>query len=891
MTNTLKFGLAESLHTLRESASYSNQQLRYAIEQISKKYAQGYKEHHLVESFVSSMQPYLWSEDVAAAVLPVSKSLEKQAGRLTALHLYEALTAYDRMGFMTDATSALISFVNENTTSAELISALSKFGFDSRVKSFCDNLAMNESRNMDVQHSTSTCEVSDVYCPVYENDGNTFFNVKGVFFGKDDKGLRKLDKAGIESLPVKFKTASSLFNSRDIKIVEGRILYRIGKDKYEFTVESNNINATLNGKAVKIDSLEHLAEFSAKNIFEGRGTQRMNEIETIRDWATRIVKVDGVKVLESKVYRGLTSTVFNVDGQLYLHSVNEGMNTELFGKTSATAAINKIRKELRFDISKSFGSMLIGESKRISDLSITSSKISDNIKTLEDKIKGVSKLNESTEVDAAMTALTDALRNERAQYNQVNREITKIETSLDEELEASAEEPGFEPNTDKDAIKVGDMVKTQDGKTGKVTGFSESGEATVILDGGEVINPLVSNLTKCEDELNAAIDANNTMEESEHLDGEEDMSNGVVYENPESEIVDSPEQDVEVEHKEDSDCVEATLVISFGPYSAMSSIEVSADAYHTAGDNENVTIKNPLDGIDLVPKKYLKVAQEGGMHPVEPVAIMDLDDDTEGGEEMEGTEEVEEANKGEYSDAHAELGGKIGFKVNTMGKIEGTHNMKSFNDFLDKHVADKKITNKTQYVDREEEHEVYGDPKFFVIINGEIEEAFAHEKDALSLVAQLQDIANGKDQIDIVPRGEMDDQEVNDFLLSREEEHVEESENHVDNSDLTLHQVIGMVMGDDHGLTEDELLAEFSAEDVQKMKDFVRNHQALIKRLDGIPYDGESEEWDSIQEPGKDLLGKLLDKWEEDHEQEQPEEKDVKDDDQHQQEIQAEMRD
>lgn len=855
MTNTLNFGLAEALHAIRESKAYSNHKLRYSVDQISRNYSVGYKEHQLVEGFLSAMKPYLWDETVSALVAPVMEAVAQKADRLAALHLYETLSAYDRMGFMKDATNCLIQFVNEKKTSAELISALGKFSYDGRVKSFCNSMLLKENKNMDIQRSTDTCEVSDVYSPVFESGNTTFFSANKTYFAKSNTGLQKLSNSEVDKLPVKFRDAVDLFNSNDVKIVEGRIVYRIGKDKYEFIVEGASLKATLNGKVIAIDSVEHMAEFSAKSIFEGKSNKRMKDMETIRDWATRLVKVDGVKVLESKVYTGLTATVFNVDEQLYVHAVNEGMRSNEFGKMTATAAINKIRKELRFDISKSFAGMLLGEAKRMSDLGATAVKINENIVALENKIASTTNINESVDVDNAIEALRDALNKERAQYNQVNREITEIESAISEEDDMNTDEPVQQmdlAHVDEDAIKVGDMVETAEGKTGKVTGFSEEGgEATVVLDGGEVIHPMVADLKKVQDDLENAIAANDCpVEESEYLDTEEEENAGTLVDDAASmEVMQAPEE--VMPPTQGAVPTQATLVISVGPYDATSVVEIDAEEFASKSDNDNITIKNPIDGIDLIPKKYLKVAGvvDGVNNATEPLPV--------------ATIEVDEANK-TFSSAHPDLGGKVDFKVNTMGRVEGTHKMADFLAFLDKHVGDKKITNKTQYAGAEEEHEIYGDPKFFVVIDGEIEEGFVDERDANNLVDQLKTMKGGdEDGMSVVPRAELDVQDVNDYLATLDKGEVEESENHVDNSDMTLHDVMGMVMGEDHGITEEEILSQFSGEEVQLMKDFIRNHQDLIKKLNGIPYDGESEEWDQIKEQGKELLGKLLDAYEE----------------------------
>jgi len=860
MTNTLNFGLAEALHALRESKAYSNHQLRYSVDQISKNYSMGYKEHQLVEGFLSSMKPYLWDEKVSAIVAPVMEAVAAKADRLAALQLYEALSAYDRMGFMKDATNSLIDFVNEKKTSAELISSLGKFSYDGRVKSFCNGMMLKEHKNMDIQRSTDTCDVSDVYSPVFESGNNTFFNARGTYFVKGLDGLQKLAKSEVEKLPAKFVDAVNLFTGDTVKIVEGRIVYRIGKDKYEFISEGAKLKATLNGKVISIDSVEHMASFSAKSIFEGKNNSRMKDIETIRDWATRVVKVQDVKFLQSKVYEGLTATVFNVDEQLYVHAVNEGMMTEEFGKMTATAAINKIRKDLRFDISKSFASMLIGEAKRMSDLGVAAKKINENIVLLEKKIASTNSINESADVDNAIEALRNALNQERAQYNQVNREITEIESAISEEDDMNTDEPVEQielDHADEDAIKVGDMVETAEGQTGKVTGFSEEGgEATVVLDGGEIIHPMIADLKKVQDDLENAIDANNSpVEESDHLDSEEDavavtMSvDGDCCDPMSPETVSGPEDDVLP--AQGAVPTQATLVISVGPYDATSVVEIDAEEFASKSDNDNITIKNPIDGIDLIPKKYLKVAGvvDGVNDATQPLPV--------------GTVEVDEANK-PFTTAHPDLGGKVDFKVNTMGRVEGTHKMTDFLEFLDKHVEDKKITSKTKYANAEEEHEVYGDPKFFVVIDGEIEEGFVDERDAKNLLDQLKTMRDGdEDGMSVVPRAELDVQDVNDYIATLDNGQVEESENHVDNSDMTLHDVMGMVMGEDHGITEEEILSQFSGEEVQQMKDFVRNHQDLISKLNGIPFDGESEEWDQIQEPGKELLGKLLDAYEE----------------------------
>jgi hypothetical protein len=82
---------------------------------------------------------------------------------------------------------------------------------------------------------------------------------------------------------------------------------------------------------------------------------------------------------------------------------------------------------------------------------------------------------------------------------------------------------------------------------------------------------------------------------------------------------------------------------------------------------------------------------------------------------------------------------------------------------------------------------------------------------------------------------------------------------------MTLQQLCNLVFGGDINtpgdITVEELTSEFLPEQIADVQEFLDDHDALIRSIGGIPFEGDSHAYDNIDHPGKEILQDMIDGW------------------------------
>jgi len=211
-------------------------------------------------------------------------------------------------------------------------------------------------------------------------------------------------------------------------------------------------------------------------------------------------------------------------------------------------------------------------------------------------------------------------------------------------------------NTISENIRVDSKVKDKvSGQNGTVTAINDE-EFSILLDGGETVERALGDLEDVADEIEQNITNNEKPIEdpanAATADSEEGMGAPGAYENEEATTATPGEEGQDTE-KEEAMFVQATLTIDLGPFKAGDTVEIDAANYTSSGDDDAIKLKEPKDGVNEIPKKYLNVADakpvDGGDDADSKVAavlqqIADLetflnDENTKGSKAIEDAKE------------------------------------------------------------------------------------------------------------------------------------------------------------------------------------------------------------------------------------------------------------
>jgi hypothetical protein len=654
MMSIKTFGIYESIQTIKQSKVSDHPQLKYFIKTFESKLASGFPEYAIVKDYAETLKNFTWDNVVATSLSGILESINAREQEIIVRKTVDVLRL-DRTGFYKTPANLLENWIsNENRSIVELKHSIKNYLYEHRIAGTVNALETIEAKATGSLHMAANAAntvVESIYSPVHTSGNDVIFNVGGNFVKKNKKGIFKLSEKELSELPVDFLNLCKAFFNYATVVAE-KVIVRINKkDKLSLSLVNEQKEILLNdNKIAEANLYNTISLVESQGLFNTKTFSMVNIVKILNENLDKIADIDFGKTISSTMYEGLSLSILKTDTGIVVNKINEGMKENSLLKCTGTQAVKIAKAVLNYDLTNTLSSLLEGEMKAKGELVAKGKVVLNNIALLEDElakvedaIDGDNELEANDEVVDAKTELQEEIAKMKSLWSEIEMSIQNIEEltgteSVEDEPTEVAPEEGTEtqnepmpeePATVESVVvienesplvveeeteyNIGDEVEVDGHGKGKITAIADK-TFTVMLDSGDSIDVTVNDLISVEPKIEAGIKDNESASDEEKAKNEdapieldEDTEEAPTEEAPVDPATEAPKEETVEEPKAP---IKASLTIDLGPYKAGEILEIDAISFTQAGENDNVTVVNPIDGIALVPKAYVKISSD-----------------------------------------------------------------------------------------------------------------------------------------------------------------------------------------------------------------------------------------------------------------------------------------
>lgn len=250
-------------------------------------------------------------------------------------------------------------------------------------------------------------KVTKVYSPVIVNEDSYTFYSKGKMLTFKGSELTESEVTPDE----KFKGLLNLIESTTIT-KNGMRFYPKASSVLDITFESEGTKITVDGKVVEAKDLEtHLLK---TGLFKFNEVDKINTINRAIAEGHEVKYMDFAYCVESKRFRGVSTTVFTIGENVYIQKVNPGMKVNEFVKAeSAEDAVKIVKEFMNYDITNSLSKLIESEEVEKNKIAAENSVIERKIQFLQEKLAEVDRIEKLSIYDSEhITKAKEILENE-----------------------------------------------------------------------------------------------------------------------------------------------------------------------------------------------------------------------------------------------------------------------------------------------------------------------------------------------------------------------------------------------------------------------------------------------------------------------------------------------
>jgi len=531
--NLKNLGILESINKIKGLSISEYPKVKIVCEQYSNLIVnKNIPEFSLINGFISEMESFKWD----VSILPVIENLKEKSSRFSreieVAKVIESIKTSGSASFYSDLSESLNSWlISENKSSGLLAKEISKWSFNPVVRNLINFLNANEASNTSKLelpvNAQNESRVSRIFSPILIEGETTYFTAGKSIFQIKDSSIKRLNEKEIASVPGEYISLVNACLKPYVQISESGVKISLGKKSVSIIEEKEDVSVYLGKSRLNFRSVAELAKIlglESSSHFGVNESQVVGDILNIYTNFRNIVELDFAKNISSNIYEGVSVNLIKWDNNIFLQRINDAMRENSVYKVNGSQAVKMVKDFLRYDISEGLTEFLDGEQKIKSIMVNDRTKVLENISRVESEVNKLETLMESNplyaaskEIKSAHGLLTSELSVLREKWNQINLEISKIES---------------EPNIVSDLFEdqkfnIGDLVKIKEsGETGKIISVDgSSGRYTILLDNGRTSDYMVNDIVDLEEALAQAAERNEEKagEDRSEEEGSEEM--------------------------------------------------------------------------------------------------------------------------------------------------------------------------------------------------------------------------------------------------------------------------------------------------------------------------------------------------------------------------------
>lgn len=404
---------------VRDSINALSNQENKGISQILEKYKDyidnDVSEVLLYEQFTTALQSFSYFPQVGNAIQDIKNRVENYKTDVDIVKILETMKTTKSnylVPLIEDVVNNYLANKNEQTKS-QLKETLIKFTYDPFVRDIVSLVSL-DAKDLQLEYANGECDIEKIYSPVmYIGENEAIFNVKGSFYIKKGNNINKLKEEYKSKLDKEFVSLCETINDSNVYITDNNIKYYYGK----------NDKAVISPEEIIINNYKYSQE-QFNNTFESTqwaGNQKSDfyrTIKTLNENFENIAEINFVKRVYLKENEDYSADVFKLRDNVFITITNPEMGKRTFYRNiNPIQAKNIMMEHLRFDISKTFRSLLPDEDKIISSINETKKDYNEYIENLEQKINEFATSAYGKEInEQVVEALQDELKEVKEEY-------------------------------------------------------------------------------------------------------------------------------------------------------------------------------------------------------------------------------------------------------------------------------------------------------------------------------------------------------------------------------------------------------------------------------------------------------------------------------------------
>lgn len=471
IANNTGINLSEAIKTIVNSDANKNRRLMDIVEQYAGALNAGLYEERLYETFIHNLTPFNYLLPVEKAINAINEAVKKNPIGVAITKTLEEMAesqSYNILPLIEEDCARYINNPNP-TNRVQLRNCLISFAHDpfvNRILEIINNDNSKEANSLSERAISIVDEIKlikehahteNIYSPVqYIKEGESVFYANGQYFVRKGQNIAKIGVELIQQLPEKFTALCKLVNDPAVKVFEDHIVL-YGNEKtakiYEGYVE-------VNGNKESVSTLRNLQEMGIKYDYD---TNFFVMCSCLLENFNNIAKIDFGRRIVLNENAGVSTDLFRVGDNIFIHTVNENTNRSTFyHNVNPLQCKNIINDHMGLNVSNLFESLLPAQNKIIMRLNETQNEYVSAIERYETTIDNLKKAKNNTtseenikKIEAGIATAEEKLKELKAEYKewQKNVEVQTGKPKDKEEVNGDGEvkkETTNEPLDDKE---------------------------------------------------------------------------------------------------------------------------------------------------------------------------------------------------------------------------------------------------------------------------------------------------------------------------------------------------------------------------------------------------------------------------------------------------------
>ena len=552
---TLKnLGVRESINSL--SSNQGNEHLRDILDDYKDYLDNGVSEVLLYEQFTTALQTFSYFPQVGNAIKSIEDRVKSYKSDVDISKIIETMKT-TRSSYLVplieDVVDNYLANKSEQTKS-HLKETLIKFTYDPFVRDIVSLVSL-DATELQLEYASGSCDIEKIYSPVmYIGENEAIFNVKGFFYIKKGNNINRLQEEDRTKLDKEYTLLCEVINDPNIVVNKEKITFYYQKnDKAVVSKDS----VFLNESKLSYDQFSNAFKDSQ---WAGNAKARYYQIvELLRENFNNIAEIDFVKRVYLKENKDHAADIFKLRDNIFITTHDSKISkSTLYRNINPIQAKHLMMEHLRFDISKTFQSLLPDEERILSEINETKEAYNDYIAELEKRITEFRSNPYAKEVnEQVVEALHEELKEVKDEYkdylHRVEAYIRPIE-NIDEEISITLDVHGKKytipiPDTAVSDIERRDKEGEEEAGTEVGSEDVEDKPAGEITFDDEETELLGDSPSIQDDEIDLGGDETEADADAEEAEAERDKKEQEkeAKDNKEEEDADEDEEDDEVE--------------------------------------------------------------------------------------------------------------------------------------------------------------------------------------------------------------------------------------------------------------------------------------------------------------------------------------------------------